>query len=97
MKAGVWVRKWWRPRSKGQRTSLILVSSWWTVLFIYFVTSRAFLLREQPFVLDWLWWVLLMLPFVPAVYSWLFLRRIHCGRSISGAAGKSACQGSGPS
>ena len=71
------VRKLWQPRERGQRTSLVLIISWWTILFIYFVASRAFLLREQPFVLDWIWWTLLMLPLLPALYSWLFLRRIH--------------------
>jgi uncharacterized protein (DUF58 family) len=76
MTPGQLLRKLWRPRGRGQHTSLVLVSSWWTILFIYFVTSRAFLLREQPFVLDWLWWSLLMLPLLPAFYSWLFLRRI---------------------
>ena len=68
--------KFWGPKAKGQRTSLILVASWWTILFVYFVSSRAFLLREQPFVLDWLWWVLLTLPLLPALYSWIFMRRV---------------------
>lgn len=71
------VEKLWRPSGRGQRTSLVLIISWWTILFAYFVASRAFLLREQPFVLDWIWWTLLMLPLLPVLYSWLFLRRIH--------------------
>lgn len=68
-------------RAKGQKAPLILVASWWTIFLGYIVASRAFLLREQPFILDWLWLTLIFLPILPSLYSSWIMRRISIPRA----------------